>query len=129
MTTVRLGDLGSVSKPATGLDRGVWERLARLYAELEKRSWEGWNQDHFHGARLRGLVNTALREKGLEPSDYYVVVTPERPPPGPLPEGWSPAVWWVDLRLIEGRKTEQVEHAPTISERAGPLRDDPTETG
>lgn len=116
MTRVEMGNLGEV---ATGVDlpRGVWESLARLLAELEKRDWEGWNWDNFHGARLSGLVNTELRKKGLEPANFYVVVTPERPPAGPLAEGWSPAVWYVDLRLIEGRTPRKVAHVPTIAEK------------
>jgi hypothetical protein len=117
MTTVITGSLGDVAGPVD-IDRGVWERLARLYAEMEKRDWEGWNWDHFHGNRLRGLVNTELRNKGLKPADYYVIITPERPPKGPIPKGWSPDVWYLDLRLVEGALTEQVDHAPTIAEKS-----------
>lgn len=117
MTQVVPGKIDLVAG-ASDIERGVWERLARLYAELEKREWEGWKWDHFHGNRFRGLVNTELRKKGLDPINFYVVVTPERPPQGPLPEGWSPAIWYVDVRLREGHTLSTVTHTPTISEKA-----------
>lgn len=107
-TTGKLGDVAD----ATDMTMWEWERVARIYAEIDAVSFECTDS-----SQISKLVLDFILEKGFNADMFTVFVTPI------VPSGTLISAlvhdWIVDVRLMKRDAVPAYAgHSPTIAEKA-----------
>ncbi len=126
LQSVRMPSLGTVGSPKA-LNRGEWEKLGRLAAEVEndvlEGKWEEWTfsphtPDRFIARIIRGDIEEAIRKRlqveGFDTKFWIIqaILAPDEENPAAL-DTWEVRLWFTQVfaRTLGG------SHVPTISEK------------